>query len=219
MWPVVPQVTPAELSVISSVCQSPPSRSHDPAAASLTPLSLRRSAGYTQKRLTENLKVPYYVGEHFSKEYTGVILRNLEKTVEDDYISSLRNNCWKEKQQSMQRISNLLWSVFQGNSWRLTVSSLWCPALLSCRGGYAVPSSLFWRRWSVPEGPASSHAQLRQAVWDHGFAKRMRLLRPKQVFQRLNPSSWRSCLQYLSIIFDWMSCFFHVFSSRFAEST
>lgn len=79
----------------------PPSGSHDGAAASLTPLtSPRRTAGYTQKRLTENLKVPYYVGEHFSKEFSGVILRNLERTVEDDYISSLRNNCWKEKQQS-----------------------------------------------------------------------------------------------------------------------
>lgn len=60
-----------------------------------------RSAGYTQKRLTENLKVPYYVGEQFSKEFTGVNLKNLERTVEDDYISNLRNNCWKEKQQSM----------------------------------------------------------------------------------------------------------------------
>ncbi|XP_006791156.1 dnaJ homolog subfamily B member 12b [Neolamprologus brichardi] len=62
-------------------------------------LSFRPSAGYSQKRLTENLKVPYYVGEHFSKEFTGVNLKNLERTVEDDYISNLRNNCWKEKQQ------------------------------------------------------------------------------------------------------------------------
>uniref|UniRef100_A0A3Q3X7V3 J domain-containing protein n=1 Tax=Mola mola TaxID=94237 RepID=A0A3Q3X7V3_MOLML len=62
-------------------------------------LSFRPSAGYTQKRLTENLKVPYYVGGQFSKEFTGVLLKNLEQTVEDDYISSLRNNCWKEKQQ------------------------------------------------------------------------------------------------------------------------
>ncbi|TNN03466.1 hypothetical protein fugu_000495 [Takifugu bimaculatus] len=62
-------------------------------------LSFRPSAGYTQKRLTENLKVPYYVGEQFSKEFSGGILKNLEKTVEDDYISNLRNNCWKEKQQ------------------------------------------------------------------------------------------------------------------------
>ncbi|XP_028989471.1 dnaJ homolog subfamily B member 12b [Betta splendens] len=62
-------------------------------------LSFRPSAGYTQKRLTENLKVPYYVGEQFSKEFTGGNLRNVEQTVEDDYISNLRNNCWKEKQQ------------------------------------------------------------------------------------------------------------------------
>nr|XP_019938503.1 PREDICTED: dnaJ homolog subfamily B member 12 [Paralichthys olivaceus] len=62
-------------------------------------LSFRPSAGYTQKRLTENLKVPYYVGEQFSKEFTGMNRRNLERSVEDDYISNLRNNCWKEKQQ------------------------------------------------------------------------------------------------------------------------
>uniref|UniRef100_A0A8C6LZ30 DnaJ heat shock protein family (Hsp40) member B12b n=1 Tax=Nothobranchius furzeri TaxID=105023 RepID=A0A8C6LZ30_NOTFU len=62
-------------------------------------LSFRPSAGYSQKRLTENLKVPYYVGERFSKEFTGVNLKNVERSVEDDYISNLRNNCWKEKQQ------------------------------------------------------------------------------------------------------------------------
>ncbi|XP_043958727.1 dnaJ homolog subfamily B member 12b [Gambusia affinis] len=62
-------------------------------------LSFRPSAGFTQKRLTENLKVPYYVGEQFSKEFTGMNLKNLERSVEDDYISNLRNNCWKEKQQ------------------------------------------------------------------------------------------------------------------------
>lgn len=66
-----------------------------------------RSAGYTQKRLTENLKVPYYVGEHFSKDFTGVNLKNLERSVEDDYISNLRNNCWKEKQQSRASYSRL----------------------------------------------------------------------------------------------------------------
>ncbi|KAL3051600.1 hypothetical protein OYC64_001773 [Pagothenia borchgrevinki] len=62
-------------------------------------LSYRPSAGYTQKRLTMSLKVPYYVGEHFSREITGLNLKNLERTVEDDFISNLRNNCWKEKQQ------------------------------------------------------------------------------------------------------------------------
>ncbi|XP_041118474.1 dnaJ homolog subfamily B member 12-like [Polyodon spathula] len=62
-------------------------------------LSLRPSVGHTHRRLTERLKVPYYVSAHFSEEYTGVNLRNVERNVEDDYISSLRNNCWKEKQQ------------------------------------------------------------------------------------------------------------------------
>ncbi|KAK1166454.1 hypothetical protein AOXY_G13095 [Acipenser oxyrinchus oxyrinchus] len=62
-------------------------------------LSLRPSVGHTHKRQTELLKVPYYVSAHFSEEYTGMNLRNVERNVEDDYISSLRNNCWKEKQQ------------------------------------------------------------------------------------------------------------------------
>ncbi|KAL6094892.1 dnajb12 [Pungitius sinensis] len=62
-------------------------------------LSYRPSAGYTQKRLTENLKLPYYVGEQFFREFTGLNLKNLERTVEEDYVSNLRNNCWKEKQQ------------------------------------------------------------------------------------------------------------------------
>uniref|UniRef100_A0A3Q2Y679 DnaJ heat shock protein family (Hsp40) member B12b n=1 Tax=Hippocampus comes TaxID=109280 RepID=A0A3Q2Y679_HIPCM len=62
-------------------------------------LSYRPSAGHTQKRLTENLKVAYYVAEHFPKDVNDGNLKRLEETVEDDYISNLRNNCWKEKQQ------------------------------------------------------------------------------------------------------------------------
>ncbi|XP_048843720.1 dnaJ homolog subfamily B member 12b [Brienomyrus brachyistius] len=61
-------------------------------------LSLRPSSGHIHKRLTETLRVPYYVGDHFTKEYSGVSLKNVERNVEDDYISNLRNNCWKEKQ-------------------------------------------------------------------------------------------------------------------------
>ena len=59
-----------------------------------------RSAGHTNKRLTEHLRVPYYVNEKFSREYSGGNLKSVERSVEDDYISNLRNNCWKEKQQS-----------------------------------------------------------------------------------------------------------------------
>ncbi|KAF4090385.1 hypothetical protein AMELA_G00051100 [Ameiurus melas] len=62
-------------------------------------LSHRPSSGHTNRRQTANLNVPYYVGDHFSEEYTGKHLKNIEQSVEDDYISNLRNNCWKEKQQ------------------------------------------------------------------------------------------------------------------------
>lgn len=60
-----------------------------------------RSMGHTNRRHTATLKVSYYVGDHFSEEYKGMNLKNVEQSVEDDYISNLRNNCWKEKQQSM----------------------------------------------------------------------------------------------------------------------
>ncbi|KAM3862988.1 dnaJ homolog subfamily B member 12a [Diretmus argenteus] len=62
-------------------------------------LSYRPSAGHIHKRHTSALKVPFYVGERFNEEYSGNNMRNVEKSVEEDYISNLRNNCWKEKQQ------------------------------------------------------------------------------------------------------------------------
>ncbi|XP_046888878.1 dnaJ homolog subfamily B member 12b isoform X1 [Hypomesus transpacificus] len=62
-------------------------------------LSFRPSVGHTHKRLTETLRVPYYVGDHFTRDNKGINLKNVERNVEDEYISNLRNNCWKEKQQ------------------------------------------------------------------------------------------------------------------------
>ncbi|OWK51564.1 dnaJ homolog subfamily B member 12 [Lonchura striata] len=62
-------------------------------------LSHRLSVGHTHRRVTEHLKVPYYVSENFAEEYTGTNLKNVERSVEDDYIANLRNNCWREKQQ------------------------------------------------------------------------------------------------------------------------
>ncbi|KAG7250851.1 hypothetical protein CRUP_014173 [Coryphaenoides rupestris] len=62
-------------------------------------LSFRASSGHTHKRLTEGLKVTYYVGDHFSQELSAAKLRSVERAVEDDFVSNLRNNCWKEKQQ------------------------------------------------------------------------------------------------------------------------
>ncbi|KAE8280678.1 DnaJ-like protein subfamily B member 12 [Larimichthys crocea] len=62
-------------------------------------LSYRPSAGHIHKRHTSNLKVPFYVGDRFNEEFSGNNLKNVERSVEEDYISNLRNNCWKEKQQ------------------------------------------------------------------------------------------------------------------------
>lgn len=40
------------------------------------------------------------MGDRFNEEFSGNNLKNVERSVEEDYISNLRNNCWKEKQQS-----------------------------------------------------------------------------------------------------------------------
>lgn len=61
---------------------------------------LARSVGHIHKRVTDHLNVIYYVADTFSEEYTGSSLKTVERNVEDDYIANLRNNCWKEKQQS-----------------------------------------------------------------------------------------------------------------------
>ncbi|KAL0964574.1 hypothetical protein UPYG_G00325830 [Umbra pygmaea] len=62
-------------------------------------LSLRSSLGHINQRQTQTLKVPYYVAASFTEKYSGKDLRRVEKSVEEDYISNLRNNCWKERQQ------------------------------------------------------------------------------------------------------------------------
>lgn len=59
----------------------------------------RSSTGQTIKMQTENLGVLYYVNKDFRNEYKGVSLQKVEKSVEEDYVSNIRNNCWKERQQ------------------------------------------------------------------------------------------------------------------------
>lgn len=59
------------------------------------------STGQTVKRQTENLHVDYYVTRDFKSEYKGSALQKIEKSVEEDYVSNVRNNCWKERQTSM----------------------------------------------------------------------------------------------------------------------
>ncbi|TRY59042.1 hypothetical protein DNTS_006174 [Danionella cerebrum] len=67
---------------------------------STPPYSLfsRPSSGHTVKRQTENLHVDYFVTADFNSEYTHSALLKIEKSVEDDYVSNVRNNCWKERQ-------------------------------------------------------------------------------------------------------------------------
>uniref|UniRef100_A0AAY4AR28 DnaJ homolog subfamily B member 14 n=1 Tax=Denticeps clupeoides TaxID=299321 RepID=A0AAY4AR28_9TELE len=67
---------------------------------STPPYSLysKQSTGQTVKRQTENLRVDYYVNRDFKAEYKGLVLQKIEKSVEEDYVSNVRNNCWKERQ-------------------------------------------------------------------------------------------------------------------------
>ncbi|XP_029853785.1 dnaJ homolog subfamily C member 18 isoform X2 [Aquila chrysaetos chrysaetos] len=63
-------------------------------------LFYKSSIGHVISRETENLQVPYYVDKNFERNYQGADLKELEKTVEKDYIDYIQTSCWKEKQQN-----------------------------------------------------------------------------------------------------------------------
>ncbi|OBS58247.1 hypothetical protein A6R68_10632, partial [Neotoma lepida] len=63
-------------------------------------LFYKSTLGYTISRETQNLQVPYFVDKNFDKAYRGASLRDLEKTIEKDYIDYIQTSCWKEKQQT-----------------------------------------------------------------------------------------------------------------------
>lgn len=54
---------------------------------------------YPVKRLTTRLNIAYYVKENFRHDYQGSLAR-LESNIEEEYITSLRHSCYKEKTQS-----------------------------------------------------------------------------------------------------------------------
>lgn len=85
---LMPIVVLILVSILSQMMVSPPPYS----------LYSRPSTGQTVKRQTENLHVDYYVTRDFKSEYKGSALQQIEKNVEDDYVSNVRNNCWKERQ-------------------------------------------------------------------------------------------------------------------------
>ena len=55
-------------------------------------------------KTTSNLGVTYYVKPDFSTEYQGN-MRRLEQHVEEDYVTTLRNACFKEKNYSKFKFS------------------------------------------------------------------------------------------------------------------
>lgn len=103
---------------------------------------LVRSVGHIHKRVTDHLNVAYYVADTFSEEYTGSSLKTVERNVEDDYIANLRNNCWKEKQQSECAHACVCMCVQRSVcrevgcvGWRPTPCFLPCPSTFSSQGG------------------------------------------------------------------------------------
>ncbi|XP_047435442.1 dnaJ homolog subfamily B member 14 [Mugil cephalus] len=85
---LMPIVVLILVSILSQMMVSPPPYS----------LYSRPSTGQTVKRQTENLRVDYYVTRDFKSEFKGLALQQIEKNVEEDYVSNVRNNCWKERQ-------------------------------------------------------------------------------------------------------------------------
>ncbi|XP_051242469.1 dnaJ homolog subfamily B member 14 [Dicentrarchus labrax] len=85
---LMPIVVLILVSILSQMMVSPPPYS----------LYSRPSTGQTVKRQTENLHVDYYVTRDFKSEFKGSALHQIEKNVEEDYVSNVRNNCWKERQ-------------------------------------------------------------------------------------------------------------------------
>ncbi|CAG0915962.1 unnamed protein product [Notodromas monacha] len=72
--------------------------------------SLSPTSKYSTEKVTANLKFPYYVKSDFEETYKGSI-RTLERNVEEDYISTLRHNCYKERNYS-QFLNDSVVSVF-----------------------------------------------------------------------------------------------------------
>merc|ERR1711881_353619 len=72
----------------------------------LTPdpaFSLHYTSSYHSKRISDNLKVPYYVQNSFDSKYSPQSdhrrWRNLQRDVENEYMEQLRSDCYQEQLQ------------------------------------------------------------------------------------------------------------------------
>ncbi|KAH3872233.1 hypothetical protein DPMN_035448 [Dreissena polymorpha] len=66
--------------------------------------SLQKSDKYTAQRKTQNLNIPYFVKQDFTANFAGD-LRRIERQVEEEFVSNLRQNCWRERSYK----ENMLW--------------------------------------------------------------------------------------------------------------
>ncbi|KAL4239655.1 DnaJ (Hsp40) [Mactra antiquata] len=66
--------------------------------------SLNRSDKYSAQRKTAQLHIPYYVKQDFTANFAGD-LRRIERQVEEEFVSNLRQNCWRERSYK----ENMLW--------------------------------------------------------------------------------------------------------------
>lgn len=58
--------------------------------------SLAQTSKYPVRRQTNHLGIQYYVKENFNTEYQGSLAR-LENSVEEDYITTMKQNCYRER--------------------------------------------------------------------------------------------------------------------------
>jgi len=55
---------------------------------------------YTRERKTHNLGVFYYVRDDFMTGRDGASLRQVERSVEEDYVIELQHSCYRERTNS-----------------------------------------------------------------------------------------------------------------------
>uniref|UniRef100_A0A1I7UCX5 J domain-containing protein n=1 Tax=Caenorhabditis tropicalis TaxID=1561998 RepID=A0A1I7UCX5_9PELO len=70
--------------------------------------SLHQTSKFSIKRITADLRVPYFVRSDFESSYRGRI-RQVEQQVEDDYIQNLRMNCYKEQNLKETKLYRARW--------------------------------------------------------------------------------------------------------------
>jgi len=62
-------------------------------------ISLFCFSKYTAQRKTQNLHIPYFVKSDFTANFAGD-LRRIERQVEEEFVSNLRQSCWRERSYS-----------------------------------------------------------------------------------------------------------------------